>query len=401
MAGGLVRMDGAPHVSASSAARADQIIGSSGPTSRREDLSVPFASPSNAPGPRARPAPAASRILPAAAVLVAAFAVFAVVRTTGGLPNAFNNVSYLVIVIASLAYGARGGLAATVLLAALLGPLGAATGMSVDSPPSFLIRVASMAAVGVLNGALVERTRHLAERWRQTARRVEERQQAGMLALARGAEAKDETTGDHLRRVRVTAEQLALATGSTRQLATDIGWAAMLHDVGKLHVPDALLRKPGPLTPDELAVVRDHTIEGERILGDCPGYEIARKVARWHHENIDGTGYPDGLRGAAIPLEARIVRIADAFDAMTNDRPYAVARTIEQAMDELRRYRGTQFDPELVELLQDLVAGDSLLRRLHLPRAGVHAARRLPSRSPGRGPIRPANGRPTLAGLGR
>jgi hypothetical protein len=340
-------------------------------------------------------------VLPAIAVVVAALAVFVIVRTTGGLPNAFNNVSYLVIVIASLAYGAPGGLAATALLAALLGPLGAAVGMRVDTAPSFIIRVASMAAVGVLNGALVDRTRRWAERWRETARRVEERQHAGMLALARGAEAKDETTGDHLRRVQVTAEELARATGAARDLATDIGWAAMLHDVGKLHVPDALLRKTDPLTEEEWAVVRSHTIHGERILGDCPGYEVARQVARWHHENIDGTGYPDGLRGSAIPLEARIVRIADAFDAMTNDRPYAAARTIDQAIEELERHRGSQFDPELVRLLEELVGRGTLVKRLGLIRAAARPVRRAPSVTPGRRSIGSAKGRPALADLRR
>jgi hypothetical protein len=331
-------------------------------------------------------------------VVIPALAVFAIVRATGGLPNAFNNVSYLVIVVASLAYGARGGLAATALLAALLGPVGAAVGMPVDTLPSFVIRVASMTAVGLLNGLLVDRTRRWADRWRETAHRVEEHQRAGMLALARGAEAKDETTGDHLRRVQVTAEELALATGAAQERATDIGWAAMLHDVGKLHVPDALLRKPGPLTPDEWAVVRSHTIHGERILGDCPGYEIARQVARWHHENVDGTGYPDGLRGSAIPIEARIVRIADAFDAMTNDRPYALARTVDEALDELARHRGSQFDPELVDLLQRLVAGGALLERLGRRRVAIAEAR--PARRPAVGgppPVRVTHARQALA----
>lgn len=355
------------------------------------------APPERVGSPRDGPAARGWAVLPAAAVVIPAVGVFAIVRATGGLPNAFNNVSYLVIVVASLAYGARGGLAAAALLTALLGPVGMAVGMPVDSLPSFIIRVASMSAVGALNGLLVDRTRRWAARWRETALRVEERQRAGMLVLARGAEAKDETTGDHLRRVQVTAEELALAMGAARERAADIGWAAMLHDVGKLHVPDALLRKRGPLTAEEWAVVRSHTIHGERILGDCPGYEIARQVARWHHENMDGTGYPDGLSGSAIPIEARIVRIADAFDAMTNDRPYAAARTVDEALEELTRHRGSQFDPELVDLLERLVAGGALLDRLGRPRITLPGSRRPASASVGRPPAVVAEARRTLA----
>lgn len=126
----------------------------------------------------------------------------------------------------------------------------------------------------------------------------------------------------------------------------------MLHDVGKLHIPDRILLKPGPLSDEEWAVMRQHPIYGEVILGDGPGFSTARRVARWHHENFDGSGYPDGLRAERIPLDARIVRIADAFDAMTHDRPYKQAESIEWALAELRRCAGTDFDPELVRLLR-------------------------------------------------
>ena len=226
---------------------------------------------------------------------------------------------------------------------------------SLDQPASWLIRGGVFVFVGGLNGLLVDRARRSAAAWRETARRVEQRERSGMLALARGAEAKDEPTGDHIRRVQMTAQELARATGASATEAEQIGWAAMLHDVGKLHVPDSILRKPGPLTPDEWVTVRNHTIWGEQILGDGEGFELARRVARWHHENVDGSGYPDGLRGDRIPLEARIVRIADSFDAMTNRRPYSEPRSQDDALEELVRWTGKQFDPELVELMRALV----------------------------------------------
>ncbi len=136
----------------------------------------------------------------------------------------------------------------------------------------------------------------------------------------------------------------------------------MLHDIGKLHVPDSILLKPGKLTPEEWEVMRRHSVFGERILAGGVGFEMARRIARWHHEDFDGRGYPDGLRGEAIPLEARIVRVADAYDAMTHVRPYKRAESPDWAFEELERYAGAQFDPELVRLFIALLERDERLR---------------------------------------
>jgi len=148
----------------------------------------------------------------------------------------------------------------------------------------------------------------------------------------------------------------------------------MLHDVGKLHVPDRILLKPGPLSAREWQVMRLHPVWGAEILAQGDGFELARRIARWHHENVDGSGYPDGLRGESIPLEARIVRIADAFDAMTDARPYRAARPVESALEELDRCAGSQFDPELVALFIDLVRRDGGLRDRLLAHRAAHGA---------------------------
>jgi len=303
-------------------------------------------------------------MLPGVGMVASAVLVFALVRATGGLPNVLVNLGYASVFIGALAYGRRGGIAAGVILTVLIGPIGAWAGMPLDQPVSWLIRAAVFITVGALNGELVDRGRRAAAAWQETALRVEQRERSGMLALARGAEAKDKPTGDHIRRVQLTAEEIARATGAPSDLAEQIGWAAMLHDVGKLHVPDSILLKPGPLTSDEWAIVRNHTVWGEEILGDGEGFELARRVARWHHENVDGSGYPDGLRGGTIPLEARIVRVADAFDAMTNRRPYSEPRSYDEALDELFRWKDQQFDPELVEVMRRLIVGGDLLLRL-------------------------------------
>jgi HD-GYP domain-containing protein (c-di-GMP phosphodiesterase class II) len=306
------------------------------------------------------------------------------------------NLGYVTVFLGSLGYGLRGGLAAGALLTLLIGPVGASIGLPLDPPASWLLRGAVFLGIGTLNGLLVDRARRLASAWRETAQRVEQRERSGILALARGAEAKDEQTGDHIRRVQATAHDLARATGATVDLSEQIGWAAMLHDVGKLHVPDSILRKPGPLTPDEWAVVRNHTVWGERILGDGEGFELARRVARWHHENVDGSGYPDGLLGSRIPFEARIVRIADAFDAMTNRRPYSEPRTVDEALEELFRWQGKQFDPELVRLMPALVNRAAAPLSPSLSPAQAHVAVRA-----GGHPRRAATHRPVRVVAGR
>jgi HD-GYP domain-containing protein (c-di-GMP phosphodiesterase class II) len=125
--------------------------------------------------------------------------------------------------------------------------------------------------------------------------------------------------------------------------------AAILHDVGKMHVPDSILQKPGPLTPEERAVMEGHTIAAERILANRPFYAPARRVARSHHENWDGSGYPDKLAGDSIPLEARVVHLVDVYDALVNARPYKEAWPHERAVDFIRDQTGRMFEPTIVE----------------------------------------------------
>lgn len=282
-------------------------------------------------------------------------AAYVLIRLTGGLPNALGHLPYAAIVIAAFLLGGRAAIAAGVAGGFLLGPFADLTGVPNDGPQAWITRTLAYSGVGLLVGALFEQSRASTVAWRDTALRVATREREGMVALARGAEAKDTDTGDHIRRVQGLSEHLALAAGLDREAASAIGWAGMLHDVGKLHVPDRILLKPGPLTADEWQVMRLHPVWGEQILADGDGFAMARRIARWHHENFDGSGYPDGLAGSRIPFEARIVRVTDAFDAITHRRPYRDARTLEEALEELDRCAGRQFDPELVRLIVDLV----------------------------------------------
>jgi len=161
--------------------------------------------------------------------------------------------------------------------------------------------------------------------------------------------------GQHVRRVAVLALKVGLQLGISRKAREDVVVAAHLHDIGKLAIPDCILDKTGPLDDEEWAAMREHTLLGERILAAAPGLRGGAALVRSSHERWDGGGYPDGLAAWSIPLGARIVTVCDAYDAMTSDRPYAVARAPESALAELRADAGTQFDPGVVEALAAVV----------------------------------------------
>jgi PAS domain S-box-containing protein len=190
---------------------------------------------------------------------------------------------------------------------------------------------------------------------RRVAERTAEIKQANLDAiymLAVASEAKDHDTSAHVRRVRDLAEQTARALGFSDREAYDVGLAAVLHDVGKIHVPDAILTKPGPLTAEERETMQQHTLWGQRILPDRPFFRRARMIARSHHENLDGTGYPDNLAADAIPIEARIVHVVDVYDALTSPRVYKKAWSIDAALGELASKEGRHFDPKVTEALK-------------------------------------------------
>lgn len=181
-----------------------------------------------------------------------------------------------------------------------------------------------------------------------------------MLCLA--AEGKDQDTSSHLYRVQHYTEALAIAVGVDEKEAEHLGLMSMLHDIGKLATPDAILKKPGKLTDDEWAIMKEHPLAGVRILGENPFYELAREVSAGHHENFDGTGYPNQLKGDEIPLSARIVKLADVFDALTTKRPYKEPWTMQAAFDLIDLQAGSSFDPKIVAEFKKLFENGTLTR---------------------------------------
>jgi HD-GYP domain-containing protein (c-di-GMP phosphodiesterase class II) len=215
-----------------------------------------------------------------------------------------------------------------------------------------------------LERAVRERTAELHETQLEVVRR-----------LARAAEWRDEDTGAHVERIGILTERLALAAGFSATDAETLRHAAVLHDVGKIGVPDRVLLKPGRLDEEEWEIMKTHAAIGASMLAGSPSplVQLGEEIARTHHERWDGSGYPAGLSGEAIPLAGRICAICDVFDALRSRRPYKDAWTLDQAIAEIARQRGRHFDPALVDLFLPLA--HELAAQLALddePGAGSH-----------------------------
>lgn len=214
------------------------------------------------------------------------------------------------------------------------------------------------------------RTEILEHRVKARTADLEEAQLEILERLALAAEFRDDETGQHTQRVGRTAAILARALDLPSEQVKLIQGGAPLHDMGKLGIPDEILRKPGKLTAQEFEVMKTHTTIGAQILSGSrfPILQKAEEIALTHHERWDGTGYA-GLAGERIPLSGRIVALADVFDALTNDRVYRKAMPLEEALAEIELQRGRHFDPEMVDaflqIIRPLLSEEaSLLRRV-------------------------------------
>jgi PAS domain S-box-containing protein/diguanylate cyclase (GGDEF)-like protein len=200
----------------------------------------------------------------------------------------------------------------------------------------------------------------LVDQLQVTSTRLSEAQEEAVLLLAASAEAHDQTTGWHLQNVRAVTEALARELGQDEAQARELGLAAVLHDIGKIRVPDTVLASSGQLQQEEWELMTHHTTWGAQFLAGRAGFELATTIARSHHERWDGTGYPDGLAAEAIPEAATIVSVSDSFDAMIHDRPYRRGRSVERAVQEIVDCSGSQFSPRVVQALARLYAAGKL-----------------------------------------
>jgi len=214
-----------------------------------------------------------------------------------------------------------------------------------------LLRIRNLLETRYLHLRMQNQKDLLEEQVREKTRELEEARIEILQKLAMSSEYRDDPTGEHPKRVGENAAILARAAGLPKAQVELIRLAAPLHDVGKIGVPDAILRKPGKVTADEFEQIKLHASLGARILSgtQVPLLQLAEEIALYHHEHWDGGGYAS-LKEQAIPLAARIVAIADTFDVLTHDRPYRAAMSKADALEEVSRQSGRQFDPRLVDV---------------------------------------------------
>lgn len=214
---------------------------------------------------------------------------------------------------------------------------------------------------------LEDKSRLLEARVRKATADILAREKETLMRLARAGEYRDSDTGKHLLRMSLYSRLLAKAIGMTDDESELIELAAPLHDIGKIGIPDSILRKNGPLTEDELQIIRQHPVIGFEILEGSPSKHLQKgsEIALAHHEKFNGSGYPYGLTGESIPLSARIVAIADVFDALTSTRPYKKAWEVERSMQYLVNESNQHFDPDLVKAMVSIRKSLEEIHRQH------------------------------------
>lgn len=215
----------------------------------------------------------------------------------------------------------------------------------------FIARATNMLMLGASRKALADRAAWLADEVRKATAEIVQRERETVVRLSKAAEYRDPETGAHILRMAHYSELIAKGLDLTLAEQELLLEAAPMHDIGKVGITDSILLKPGRLTPDEFEIMKHHAIFGYEILKGSSSkvLQAGAEIARAHHEKFDGTGYPNGLIGEAIPVFSRIVAVADVFDALTSERPYKRAWSLERAAEHIKESAGTHFDPKCVD----------------------------------------------------
>ena len=270
-------------------------------------------------------------------------AAYALTLAGGGTSSGLTHLFYLPVFVAAFVYGWSGGSIAGLAAGSVCAFLVPADehGTAQDTR-MWLVRLVAFLLAGLVVGVFASSLRARLRQLQQVNVQV-------VSAFANAIDVVHRNTGEHSGTVSIHAAVIADELGLDRQSIERIRWVALLHDVGKLAVPREVLDKPGRLTPSEWATVQAHVPASIDILAGLEAFQPYLEGIRHHHERFDGSGYPDGLAGDEIPLDARIVAVADAFDAMTSERPYRPTRSAPDALAELRHASNTHFDPAIVE----------------------------------------------------
>jgi hypothetical protein len=303
----------------------------------------------------ARPGPL--RLLGALAVLAILAGSAAVVHVAGGPTNPTVHILYLPVLAAAVLFGTGGGLAAGLAAGIVTGPwmLGPGLPGAPETLAEWSIRVTMLATVGTLVGAIQALLRHRLTQVEGLVGTLSTTHAKTLSTFASTIELRDSFTGGHSNRVARNARAVALALELEEDLVRRAYWSGLLHDLGKVAVPERILLKPGPLTPEEIEVMRRHSSIGADLLEAVSGdFQPIAEGVRSHHERWDGAGYPGRLAGENIPLVGRILGVVDVFEALTCLRPYRGPSDPEEALTYVRGHIGIQFDPGIVEVFEDL-----------------------------------------------
>ena len=220
-----------------------------------------------------------------------------------------------------------------------------------------LARIQNILEVRLLHNSVRDQNKSLEEKVQMRTLELQNSRIEVIHRLGRAAEYRDNETGMHVIRMSKFSERIAREIGLDDKTCKLILYSSPMHDVGKIGIPDKILLKPGKLDAEEWAIMKTHSEIGAKILSGSNSelMQMGETIARFHHEHWDGSGYPQGLKGEDIPLEARIVTVCDVFDALTSDRPYKKAWSVEDAVEEMQKLRGTLFDPELIDVFMKLL----------------------------------------------
>jgi diguanylate cyclase (GGDEF)-like protein len=271
---------------------------------------------------------------------------------TGGVRSHILPIFIAPAVFMAAAYGFRTGAAIALLTAAT-----ATLPLFINGWDNYYARTLVVLAVATMLCAYIPARvrRALLTEYESRRRQQEESYVATIGALAAALDAKDRYTEEHSRETAELAVNVGKRLGLPAEHLRLLEYGALLHDIGKIGIPGYILQKPGPLTPEEFAIMREHPVIGERILASVPFLAPLGPIVRAEHERWNGTGYPDGLKGEEIPIEARIIHACDAFHAMASDRSYRKALPLEEIVTEFRKETSHQFDPRVVDVMLELI----------------------------------------------
>jgi putative nucleotidyltransferase with HDIG domain len=279
------------------------------------------------------------------------------VAASGGTRTPVIHVMYLPILLGAIFFKAPGGVVTGLAAGLVVGPwmpVATASGEA-QTTMTWILRMGMFMAVGGLAGLLQSMLQHRLDEVEGLAGKIATVHAKTLSTFASTVDLRDKPTGGHSSRVAHNARVVARALSLDEHDVRAAYWVGVLHDLGKIAVPERILRKPGPLTEDEAVVMRRHSVIGAQLLESVsPDFKPIADGVKAHHERWDGTGYPEGLAGEAIPLVARLVSVVDVFEALTCVRPYRQPSSAAEAIQYLRACAGGAFDPSIVPVLEEL-----------------------------------------------